>query len=98
MLTAIEKYRLPISAGLLVLFLAWETANPFFAYFRGRPAERRRHGFRNLIFGAFNALLIPFGFVAAWTWAARTHHSDPQMDVTTATRLHVGEIAHCGSR
>jgi sterol desaturase/sphingolipid hydroxylase (fatty acid hydroxylase superfamily) len=96
-----------------------------------------------LIFGAFNALLIPFGFVAAWAWAAgfsqsrhlgllhqfdlrdwahavaavlvldcwtywwhrwnhtvpllwrfhRTHHSDPQMDVTTATRFHVGEIA-----
>jgi sterol desaturase/sphingolipid hydroxylase (fatty acid hydroxylase superfamily) len=143
MFNTIQKYRLSLSIGVLLSLLAWETASPFFGYFRGRPLERGRHAFRNLAFGALNALLIPVGFVGAWSWAAalsksrnvgllhllrlpqwahaiatvlaldcwtywwhrwnhtvpllwrfhRTHHSDPQMDVTTSTRFHIGEMA-----
>jgi sterol desaturase/sphingolipid hydroxylase (fatty acid hydroxylase superfamily) len=143
MFAFIQHYRLPISAGFLILLMAWETARPYFGFFRGHPLTRSRHALRNLAFGAINILLVPLGFVTAWTWAAsfsqsrhlgllhqfplpawahaaaavllldawtywwhrlnhtipflwrfhRTHHSDPQMDVTTATRFHVGEIA-----
>jgi sterol desaturase/sphingolipid hydroxylase (fatty acid hydroxylase superfamily) len=140
---SLQHYRLPLSAAFLVLLMAWETARPYFGFFRGHARDRGRHALRNLAFGAFNTLLVPLGFVAAWTWAAafsesrhlgllhqlplptwahaagavlffdawtygwhrlnhtipflwrfhRTHHSDPRMDVTTATRFHVGEIA-----
>ena len=143
MIDWIVAHRLPVSAALLVLLLGWETARPFFDHFRGRPAARGAHALRNLAFGALTLVLIPVGFVAAWTWAAarsesahlgllyqlpvpdwahvvaavvaldcwtywwhrwnhavpflwrfhRAHHSDPWMDVTTATRFHVGEIA-----
>ncbi len=59
-------------AGLVVL-LAWETAQPFFALF-ARPAERVRHGTRNLALGALNILVVALGFAAAWLavtqWAA----------------------------
>ena len=139
----ISKYRTPLTIGWLVLLLAWESAAPFFDFFRQKGRARLKHGILNLLVGAPSALLPALGFVsvlsaiAAWTerhsfgllnalslskWAHalggvlildvftyfwhranhrvpflwrfhRVHHADPHMDVTTATRFHVGEIA-----
>jgi sterol desaturase/sphingolipid hydroxylase (fatty acid hydroxylase superfamily) len=148
MITAAELvgWRTPASIGVLVLLLAWESANPFFALFaaEGHPWRTRlRHGLVNVGIGLLNGLAIRFGFLALWLytmeWTAarqvgvlhwipvpsparmtaaillldawtylwhrlnhtvpvlwrfhRLHHSDRQMDVTTANRFHFGEIA-----
>ena len=128
--------------GILVLLLAWETLHPFLPQFASRARDRVFHGFRNVLFGVFNSVVIAIGFAALWAVASassaqngigllhrieispvlhavaavlvldfwtywwhwinhrvpffwrfhRMHHSDPQMDVTTANRFHTGEI------
>jgi len=128
---------------LLALLLAWESIQPFYAFFTGKLKERLRHGLRNVFVGAVNALVTGLVFAVLWLgtayWAEsnhfgllnrmttpdwirlivaillldiwlywwhrmnhripflwrfhRTHHSDPHMDVTTANRFHLGEIA-----
>ena len=50
----------------LMLFLAWESLHPFFAFFRSSPRVRTVHVVRNLIIGAVNSLIIALLFVAAW--------------------------------
>jgi len=139
----LSHWRVLSAFALLVLLLVWESLAPFFAYFVGSTGERVRHGVKNLVLGAFNALLTGLGFAALWwgtaQWAQahdfgvlnqvtmpgwarlaavfllfdvwmywwhrlnhrvpflwrfhRTHHSDSRMDVTTANRFHIGEIA-----
>ena len=135
-----------VFGAVLLVLLLWETAHPFFAYFRERPKDRGKHLLRNFVIGAINNLLIAGIFVSLWlaaavwaeeagfgllnvladagmpTWAHvagsvvvldawmylwhrinhelpvlwrfhRVHHSDNRMDVSTASRFHVGEIA-----
>jgi sterol desaturase/sphingolipid hydroxylase (fatty acid hydroxylase superfamily) len=128
-------------AGLLLMLL-WETAHPFFDFFRQKPTERGRHAVRNLVMGGLNSVVVATVFVGLWlmtaewarlngigllhvwdlpAWAHavgaillldgwtyvwhrinhrvpflwrfhRVHHNDAQMDVTTASRFHLGEI------
>ncbi len=132
--------------GLVALML-WETAHPFFEYFRKAPKKRGKHALRNLLLGGLNAGLVSVVFVGLWGAAAiwadqqglgllhwleaaagfpiwahalgavllldawmyvwhrinhvipflwrfhRVHHNDANMDVTTASRFHTGEIA-----
>lgn len=59
---------------VLALLLLWESAHPFFEYFRARPRERGRHLLRNLLLGGLNALVVTVVFVGLWgltaTWAS----------------------------
>lgn len=56
-------------AGLVILVL-WETAHPFFDYFRSDPKARGTHALRNLLLGGFNAALVAVLFVGLWGIAA----------------------------
>ena len=137
-----EQLRPFISVGVLACLLIWETSRPFFDFFAHARRERSRHLLRNVSVAILNTVVISFGFVAVWAWAAaysevhgvgllyhanlstfyhaciailildgwtyfwhwlnhrvplfwrfhRMHHSDTQMDVTTAGRFHLGEI------
>lgn len=141
-LAELRSLRAISGIGILVLLLAWETLHPFLPQFTGRGRDRAMHGFRNVLFGVFNSIVIAIGFAALWAVASansaqhgfgvlhrlemspvlhavaavlvldfwtywwhwinhrvpffwrfhRMHHSDPQMDVTTANRFHTGEI------
>lgn len=57
-----------IALGLLAVLLLWETVSPFFLFPKGR--ERVRHGFRNVMLGVLNALVITLVFVGLWWTAA----------------------------
>lgn len=135
--------RTPITIGWLVLLMVWESATPFFSFFRRRGKDRLKHAALNLLVGAPSLLLPAIGYMTllaglcAWTeeknfgllnilplgtfghalgavlfldaftyfwhranhripflWRFhRVHHADPEMDVTTANRFHIGEIA-----
>ncbi len=54
----------------LALLLLWESAHPFFDYFRTDPKARRKHALRNLLLGALNAGVIALVFVGLWGLAA----------------------------
>lgn len=56
-------------SGLVILML-WETAHPFFDYFRSAPKERGTHALRNLLLGGINAALVSVVFVGLWGVAA----------------------------
>lgn len=138
-----QRMRMALSFGLLVLFLVWETFSPMYAWFKGRSFERIQHGFRNVVIGLLNTIVVAVLFVQAWSWAAnwaqdhrfgllnlvalpawarglaailildgwmyawhrlnhgipllwrfhRVHHAERYLDVTSATRFHLGEIA-----
>jgi len=143
--TDIASIRLPLALGVLLLLLAWEVVQPYFASFtRGAGALQRRglNAALNLGLGAVNALTISGVFVGLWAvtmaWAEthafgllrwlsisgiwhgllalllldawtyvwhrlnhvfpelwrfhRLHHSDREMNVTTANRFHLVEI------
>lgn len=67
--TDIAAIRLPIALGVLLILLAWELAQPFFATFtRGTGALKRRglNALFNLGLGAINALIISGLFVGLW--------------------------------
>ena len=133
--------RWSVICGLL-FFLLWESAWPFFHFFRKKFKQRSWHVVMNIIIGQINALMIALIFIGAWWWAAgvaaergwgilnvislgewqhalgailfmdfwtywwhrinhevpffwrfhQVHHSDREMDVTTASRFHIGEI------
>lgn len=61
---------------VLALLLLWESAHPFFEYFRARAGERGRHLLRNLLLGGLNALVVSLVFVGLWgltaTWVSET--------------------------
>jgi len=59
-----------LTVALLVVFLAWETVQPFFGFFRGRAKERGRHVIRNLALAALNSVVVAAGFAAVWAAAA----------------------------
>jgi len=72
----LHNWRPAIAVGVLVLLLAWETLQPYFAQFDGgRQAwlKRGRHGLINLALGTLNALMIALVFAGVWlattTWA-----------------------------
>lgn len=144
-LASLQSTQTWVMLGVLVALLLWETAHPFFDFFRTKPKERSTHAVRNLVLGAINGAVVSVGFVGLWlaaaTWAEahgigllhmlsawglpdwghavgaillldawtylwhrlnhvvpffwrfhRVHHNDPHMDVTTASRFHLGEI------
>ena len=47
---------------VLALLLFWESAHPFFEYFRTARAERGRHLLRNLLLGGLNAVVVSIGY------------------------------------
>lgn len=51
---------------VLALLLLWESAHPFFEYFRTRRTDRGLHLLRNLLLGGLNALVISVFFVGIW--------------------------------
>jgi sterol desaturase/sphingolipid hydroxylase (fatty acid hydroxylase superfamily)/rhodanese-related sulfurtransferase len=142
-IAARQRLRMALSFGLLALFFVWESFSPMYAWFKGRPFERLQHGFRNVVLGLLNAVIVAVLFVQAWLWAAnwsqdhgvgllnlrdlptwlrlplallildgwmyawhrlnhgipflwrfhRVHHAERYLDVTSATRFHLGEIS-----
>jgi hypothetical protein len=64
-----EVQSIAMLVGLAVLML-WETAHPFFDYFRKAPKERGTHALRNLLLGGLNAGLVSVVFVGLWGAAA----------------------------
>lgn len=60
---------------VLALLLFWESAHPFFEYFRADVRERGRHLLGNFLLGGLNALITSFVFVGLWglaaVWASR---------------------------
>jgi len=142
-IAARQRLRMGLSFGLLVLFFIWESFAPMYDWFKGRGFERFQHGFRNIVLGLLNAVVVAVLFVQAWLWAAnwtqdhrvgllnlihlpgwtrlllalfildgwmytwhrlnhgvsflwrfhRVHHAERFLDVTSATRFHLGEIA-----
>jgi len=64
----VGQWRSWASVGMLALLLAWESAFPFFHFFR--EGGRLRHGVRNLALGVVNGAVIGFGFAGAWVATA----------------------------
>lgn len=64
-----EAQTIAMLVGLVALML-WETAHPFFDYFRSDPKKRGKHALRNLLLGGVNAGLISVVFVGLWGVAA----------------------------
>jgi sterol desaturase/sphingolipid hydroxylase (fatty acid hydroxylase superfamily)/rhodanese-related sulfurtransferase len=142
-IAARQRMRMALSIGLLAMFLVWESFSPMYPWFKGRGAARLEHGFRNIVLGLLNTVVVAVLFVQAWLWAAnwaqdhrvgllnllhlpgwlrapialllldgwmyawhrlnhgivflwrfhRVHHAERYLDVTSATRFHLGEIA-----
>lgn len=59
-----------ISFSALVLLFTWESFRPFFGFFRKRLKDRGQHALRNMVLALLNGLLVAFGFVWLWMWAA----------------------------
>ena len=53
----LSKYRTPLMIGWLAALLAWESAAPFFGFFRQRGKDRLVHGIRNMLVGAPTSML-----------------------------------------
>ena len=70
LLNALQQTQTIAMLSGLVLLLLWETAHPFFDYFRSAPKERGKHALRNLLLGGLNAGLISIVFVGLWGVAA----------------------------
>jgi sterol desaturase/sphingolipid hydroxylase (fatty acid hydroxylase superfamily) len=70
----VTELRRPLAAGILFLLLAWESASPFFGYFRNRARYRLLHGTRNVTLGLINTLITAIVFVHLWAtvseWSA----------------------------
>jgi sterol desaturase/sphingolipid hydroxylase (fatty acid hydroxylase superfamily)/rhodanese-related sulfurtransferase len=64
-----QRVRMFFAFGLLVFFLAWETLWPMYAWFKSRARERFEHGFRNVVLGLLNTVIVAAFFVQAWLWA-----------------------------
>jgi sterol desaturase/sphingolipid hydroxylase (fatty acid hydroxylase superfamily)/rhodanese-related sulfurtransferase len=142
-IAARQRLRMALSFALLVVFLVWESVAPMYGWFKGRGSARLEHGFRNIVLGLLNTVVVAVLFVQAWLWASnwaqdhrigllnmlnppawariiaallildawmyawhrlnhgihflwrfhRVHHAERYLDVTSATRFHLGEIA-----
>ena len=64
------KLRPILTLSAMALLLLWETAMPFYGYFRYRSSERLKHGARNVALGLLNAVLIAVSFTALWAITA----------------------------
>ena len=62
----IETNSRQIAFITLFLILAWETAAPFFSFFKAKHTARLQHGIKNFFFGFINAVLISTIFI--WLW------------------------------
>ena len=62
----ISGWRLPIAISMLFLLLLWESASPYFLFFRTRSGNRLRHGGRNIFLGIFNGLIVAVIFAGLW--------------------------------
>jgi sterol desaturase/sphingolipid hydroxylase (fatty acid hydroxylase superfamily)/rhodanese-related sulfurtransferase len=142
-IAARQRVRMALSFALLVMFLVWESFAPMNDWFKGRGQARLEHGFRNIVVGLLNTIVVAVLFVQAWLWASnwahdhrfgllnwislptwsrfpaallildgwmyawhrlnhgipflwrfhRVHHAERFLDVTSATRFHLGEIS-----
>ncbi len=63
---ALSGWRWPIAVSMLFLLLLWESASPYFLFFRKRTDNRLRHGGRNVFLGIFNGLVVAVVFVGLW--------------------------------
>ena len=72
LLNALQQTQTIVMLAGLVMLMLWETAHPFFDYFRARPKERGKHALRNLLLGGLNAGLISVVFVGLWGVASIT--------------------------
>lgn len=75
---AIHTWQSRLAVGVIVLLLAWETAQPYlrlFAHNRRGWLRRGRHALLNLAIGTLNALLTGLIFASIWlvatAWAAQ---------------------------
>lgn len=69
-LPPLERWRLGLGIGLLLLFLTWETLAPAYPFF-GRGRERLVHGGRNYTIGLINVVLAGLIFVHLWLLVAK---------------------------
>ena len=69
-LSGIDGLRSVFGIAALAILLAWETAKPFFPFFKGRPSERGRHFFRNIAMALLNAALVGICFASLWALAS----------------------------
>lgn len=66
----IEGLRLAYVVVVLAILLAWETARPFFPFFKGSWTARGVHILRNFGVAVLNAVIIGFCFAYAWEKSA----------------------------
>ena len=64
------KLRPIFTLAAMSFLLLWETAQPFYGFFRHRSSERLKHGVRNFVLGLMNSVLIAIGFTALWALTA----------------------------
>jgi sterol desaturase/sphingolipid hydroxylase (fatty acid hydroxylase superfamily) len=73
----LSTYRTPLTVCWLVVLLLWESAAPFFGFFRRERKSRLKHGVLNMLVGAPSALLPALGFIgllaAISTWTANNN-------------------------
>ena len=68
---AISGWRQPLALGLLFALLCWESATPFFGFFRAKHRDRVRHLLRNISLGLINTVVVAAIFIVLW--ASLTH-------------------------
>lgn len=70
LLSSLQETRVLARVAVLILLVAWESLQPFYAYFKGSVRARGQHMFRNLILGAINGLMVSLVFVGLWLAAS----------------------------
>ncbi len=64
---AVSGWRWPMALSVLFLLLAWESASPYFLFFRAKTRKRLRHGGRNMFLGIFNGIVVAVVFAGLWS-------------------------------
>ena len=59
-------WRQPLAVGILFILLVWESAFPFFGFFRARGRQRIHHGVRNIVLGLINSMAVAMLFIHLW--------------------------------
>jgi len=90
-LAELRSVRAISGIGILVLLLAWETLHPFVPQFTGRARDRVVHGFRNVLFGLLNSIVIAIGFATLWAVAST---ASAQHGIGLLHRLNVSPVLH----